>query len=109
MVTSLDERINEVQRLTQNQLDMVNQLLNFNHDITRKVEEIENLRTENNQLKSKLRDEKEIIERMNKPKEIIRIFDEQMQAQRIPHDTTRLGYIDFILSTKQGESSKHGE
>ena len=51
MATSLDERTNEVQRLTHNQFDMVNKLLSANHEISRKVEEITNMRSKNNQLK----------------------------------------------------------
>ena len=33
MATRLDERIDEVQMMTQNQFDMVNQLLSVNHEI----------------------------------------------------------------------------
>lgn len=56
MVTRLDkERINEVKRLTHNQFDMVNQLLSANHEIIRKVEEIEDPRLENNKFKNELR------------------------------------------------------
>ena len=39
----------------------------------------------------------------------MRQLDEQLKVQRRNHDTTRLGYIKFISSAKQGESSKHGE
>ena len=52
MATSLDERINEVWRMTHNQFDMINYLLSVNHDISRKVKEIANLRSDNNQLKA---------------------------------------------------------
>ena len=88
---------------------MINKLLSANHDIARKVEEIANLRSENSQLKSKLTIEKEFIKRMNKPKEAIRLLYENIQAQRIAYDTTRLDNPNLISSTKQGESSKHGE
>lgn len=45
MATRLDARINEVQRLTNKQFDMVNQLLSSNHEISRKVKEIADLRS----------------------------------------------------------------
>ena len=67
MATSFDERINEVQRLNHNQFDMVNQLLNDNHEIIGKVEEISKMSLRTIKLKDELRAKKEIIERMNKP------------------------------------------
>ena len=51
MTKNLDERVNEIHMLITSQFDMVNHLLHANHEISRKVEEIANLRLENNQLK----------------------------------------------------------
>lgn len=67
----IDTRPNEmtcdVQNLTNNQLDMVNQLLLANQELNMKDMEIKNLRLEINELKNDLRYEREINERMNKP------------------------------------------
>ena len=85
--TSFDERTNEAPRLNHKKFDMINQLLSTNHEINRKVEEIANMRFENNQLKNELRDEKEINEMMNILGQVMRQLDEQIKTQRRPHDT----------------------
>ena len=56
-----------------------------------------------------MRVEKEIIERINKTKEGIRLLNEQMNAPRRPHETSRLGYAKFLLGAKKGDPSKKGE
>ena len=47
MDARLDERINDVQRMIHNEFDMVNQLLSVNHAIYWKVEEIANMKSQN--------------------------------------------------------------
>lgn len=108
MATSIDGIINEVQRLNHNHFDMVNQLLSVNHEIYRKVEEIAHLRSKKNQLKSELKVEKEFIERLNKLKEAMQFLNEYMNAPMRPHDTSELGYVEFVSGVEQGESSKKG-
>lgn len=88
---------------------MVNQLLSASHEIARKVEEVANLRSKNNQPKSELKYEKEFIERLKKPKEAMKFINEKMNAPRIPHDTYGIGYVEFLYGVEQGESSKQGE
>lgn len=96
MTTSLDKRINEVQRLTHNKFDIVKQLLSANHEIDRKVEEIGKLRSENSQLKSESKYKKEFIERLNKPKEAMKFLNKQMNAPGRLHHTSGLGYVEFL-------------
>ena len=76
-----------------------------NHEIYRKVEDIENMRSKNKQLKSELKDENEFIERLNKPKEAMKFLNE-LNASRRSHNTYVLGYVNFLSSAKKGESSK---
>ena len=54
MTTRLDERTHDVQTMAVNQVDMANQLLLVNQEISRKDLEIVNLRSENSQLKDEL-------------------------------------------------------
>ena len=56
-------------------------------------------------LKNDLRSENEFIERMNKPNEAIKYFDDLTRSQRTNGDTIGLGHS----TTKKGESSKSGE
>ena len=71
--------------------------------------EISILKFENEQLWNELKHEKEFIEILNKPKESMRYYEEFMRSQRWPHDTSRLGHIEHLSSSKEGESSKSGE
>ena len=86
-------------KLTNTQLDMMNQLMLENQELNRKDIEIATLR-------SKLRSEKEVIERMNKPSKVVKYFEDLMRSPRGMNDTSRLGYNS---TTEKGESSKSGE
>ena len=52
-----------------------------------------------------MREEKEFIERFNKPSEAIKHFEKLMKSPRPNNDTAGLGYTD----TKKGKSSNNGE
>ena len=75
MARRLDERVTKIWRMTYNQYDMVNQLLNSNHEIVSKVEKIANLRSKSDQLKNELRSQKEDNEGIKRVQEIMRILD----------------------------------
>lgn len=91
MVIRLKDRSFEVQKITNNQLDMINQLIVVTQDAYRKDLEITNLRSQNEQLRSELKHEKELMERMNKPNEAIKHFEELTRSLRTK-DTFGLGY-----------------
>ena len=108
IATRLDERTSDIQRLTDNQLDMVNQLLLANQELGRKDLEINQLKHDNDHLKHELRTEKEINERMNKPNEAEKYFEELFRSPRRSGDRAGLG-LNEQSSTKEGESSKSEE
>lgn len=66
-------------------------------------------RSQNEQLRNELRNEKEIMERMGKPSDAVKYFEELIRSPRSTRDTSRLGYNKKFSSTKEGESSKSGE
>ena len=68
---------------------MMNQLMVANQELNRKDIKISTL-------KSKLRYEKEVIERMNKPSEVVKYFEDLMKSPRGINNTTRLGYNPTI-------------
>lgn len=109
MATRLEERSFDVHKLTNNQLDMMNQLLIPNQELNRKEMEITNLRSKSDQLRNVLIFEKELLERTNKPSEAIRYFEELMRSPRSSSDISGLGHIKHSSSTKEGDSSKSGE
>ena len=63
---------------------MLSQLLSINQEMNRKDVEIENMRLENDHLSNELIFEKEFIEIMNKPKEVVRYYEALMRSQRKP-------------------------
>lgn len=105
----LDERTTDMQRLTNNQLDMVNQLLLVNQELGRKDMEINNLRSENDQLRNELRSIKEINKRMKKPNEAAKYVEELLRSPRRSSDRSGLGLNEHSSSIEEGESSKSGE
>lgn len=97
----------DVQKLTNtNQLDLMNQLMIANQELNRKDIEIATLTSQNEQLRSELRTEKELNERMNKPSAANKYFEDLMKFPKKKGDTTGLGYNS---STEKGESSNSGE
>ena len=85
MATRLEERTYDVLKLTNTQLDMMNQLMFANQELNIKCIEIATL-------KSELRSKKEVIERMNKLSEAMKYFEDLMMSPRGINDATRLGY-----------------
>ena len=57
-------------------------------------------------LEFELRSKIEVIERMNKPSEATKYFEDLMKSPRVVNDTIGLGYNS---TTEKGESSKNGE
>lgn len=88
MVIRLDERTSNVQKLTNNQLDMVNQLPLANQELNIKDLEIANLISQNDQMRNELRTKKELVEKMTTPNEVIRYFEELMRSPE--HQVTPL-------------------
>lgn len=109
MDTKIEERSSDVQKLTNNQLDMMNQLLLANQELSRKGMEITNMRSHSDQLRNELRSKKEILERMNKLCEAIRYFEELMRSPRSSSNTSDLGHIKYSSSIEEGDKSKSGE
>ena len=64
---------------------MMNQIMVANQELNRKDIEITTL-------KSKLRSKKEVIERMNKPSDTMKYFEDLMKSPKGINDTTLLGY-----------------
>jgi hypothetical protein len=87
---------------------MINQLVITNQETNTKDVEIKNLKLQNEQLKSELRHETELMERMNKQNESIKHFEDMMKSPR-EKDTFGLGYNKKFSSTVEGKSSKSGE
>ena len=109
MIIRLEERSFKLQKLTRNQLDMMNQLIIVTQEAKRKDMEIISLRSLNEKLRNELRTEKELLQRMNKPSEVVIYFEELMRSPRSTRDTFGLGYNKYFSFTKEGESSKSGE
>lgn len=103
MIARLEERSFEVKKITKNKLDIVNNLIVSTQEENKKDMEITNLRSRNEKLRSELRNEKELLERMNKPSEVVRYFEELMRSPRSIKDTSRLGYNKYFSSTKEWE------
>ena len=99
LINRLEKMTSNVQKLTNTQLDMMNQLMLTNQELNRKDIKIATL-------KSKLRSKKKVIERMNKPSEVVKYFKDLMRSPRGMNDTNGLGYNSTI---EKGESSKSGE
>ena len=103
------ERSSYVQKLTNNQLDMMNQLPLTNWELNIKVIKIANMRSQTNQLRDELISEKVLLERMHKPSKAIRYFEELMRSPRSSSDTHGFGHIKKYSPMKEGELSKSGE
>ena len=71
--------------------------------------EIKNLILQSDQLRNDLRSEKELLERMNKPSEAIRYFEELMRSPRSSSDTFTLGHEKYSSSIKEEDSSNNVE
>ena len=98
----LEAKSIEFERISNMQLDTLNQIMNAHHELNMKDIEISTLKMQNEQLQSDLRREKEISESFNKPNEAIKYFEQLLKSPKSSNDTSGLGYT----STEEGESSK---
>jgi cellular nucleic acid-binding protein len=101
----LEAKAIEFERISNMQLDTLNQMMNTHHELNMKDIEISTLKMQNEQLQNDLRREKEISESYNKPNEAIKYFEQLLKSPRSTNDTSGLGYT----STEEGESSKSAE
>ena len=84
LTNRIEEKTFDVQKLTNIELDMMNQLMVANQELNIKEIEIATL-------KSKLKSKKEVIERMKKPSETVKYFEDLMKSPRAINDTIGLG------------------
>ena len=89
----LEEKENEVQQLSLQQVDIINQL-----DVAN--QEVINLRTENVRLQNNLNTKKKTKERMLNSQERMNLLIQKTQFRH--HGKTGLGYIDQSESSHQG-------
>ena len=101
----LEAKAIEFERISNMQLDTLNQMMNAHHELNMKDIEISTLKMQNEQLQNDLRREREISESYNKPNEAIKYFEQLLKSPRSTNDTSGLGYT----STEEGESSKSAE
>ena len=107
LANKLEERLSNVQKLTNTQLDMMNQLMLANQELNRKDIEIVTSNSQSEQLQNEFRSKKEFIERMHKPSEAMKYFEDLMRSPRENGDTIGLGYSNS--TTEKKESSKSEE
>lgn len=98
LINRLEEKTSDVQKLSNMQLDTMNQLMLANHELNGNDINITTLKLQNDQLRNELRAKKEFIERFNKPSEAIKHFEKLMKSPRPNNDTIGLGYSN----TKEG-------
>ena len=102
----LDEKISDVQKLTNTQLELMNQEMITNQELMTNDLEIATLKIHNEQLQHELKAKKEFIERMNKSSECVKYFEDLIRLPRSINDKFGLGYIS---TSEKGESSSNGE
>ena len=102
MVTRLEERISYVQKITNTQLDMINQLMLVNQELNHRDVEIENLNSQKEILRNELKYEKQYIEKLNKPTEEMKYFEELLKSSSCSNES---GYscIEKLESSRNGE------
>lgn len=105
MENRLEEKIEELSKVTNQHLDTLGQMMNIHHELNVKDIEISTLKLQNEQLQNDLRREKELNEQFNKPHEAIKYFEQLLKSLRSSSYTTGLGYT----SIEEGESSKAAE
>lgn len=82
MATRLEERISNMQKLTNTQMDFMNQLITTNKKLNHKDVEIANLSSHNEILKNELKNEKESMDKFTKSNEVMKYFEELMKLSR---------------------------
>ena len=84
----LEEKAIEFERISNIQLDSLNQMMNAHHELNMKDIEISTLKMQNEQLQNDLRREKEILESFKKPDEAIKYFEQLLKSPRSTNDTS---------------------
>ena len=102
LANRLEEKSKELSKISNQQLDTLNQMMNIHHELNVKDIEISTLKLPNEQLKNDLKREKEFSKSFSKPNEAIKYFEQLLKSPRSSRDTTGLGYT----SIEEGESSK---
>ena len=72
----LDEKISNVQKLTNAQLELMNQAMVTNQELMTNDLEIATLKIQNEQLQNELKAKKELTKIMNKSSEAMRYFED---------------------------------
>ena len=90
----LDEKIYDVQKLTNTQLELMNQAMVTNQELMTSDHEIATLKMQNEQLQNELKAEKELTKRMNKSSEAMRYFENLLRLLKSINDTSGLGYVE---------------
>lgn len=72
MAIRLEERISDVHKLTNTQLDMINQIILANKELNHKDVEITNLKSQKDILNNELKTKKQSMERFKKPNEVMK-------------------------------------
>ena len=87
----LEEKSKQLSKVSNQQLDTLNQMMNLHYEINVKVIEISTLKLQNEQLQKELKREKEFVNNFNKSSEAIRYFEQLLKSPKSSRDTTRLG------------------
>lgn len=80
MATRLKEMISDVKKLTNTQMDMVNKLMIANQILNHKDVDVANLKSHNEILKNELKNEKESMDKFNKPKDAMKYYEELINS-----------------------------
>ena len=101
MATRLEEIISYVKKLTNTQIDMMNQLMFEIQILNHKDVEITNFNSHNDILKNELKNERESMDKFNKTKEEMKYFKEIMKSACFYNGSRH-------SCTKKGEASTNG-
>ena len=88
LASRLEEKSEELSKVTNQQLDTLGQMMNIHHELNVKDIEISTLKLQNDQLQNDLKREKELNEQFNKPNEAIKYFEQLLKSPRSRIDTT---------------------
>ena len=75
LANRLEEKLEELSKISNQQLDTLSHMMNIHHELNVKDIEITTLKLQNEQLQNDLKREKEFDESFNKPNEAIKYFE----------------------------------
>ena len=78
----LEEKLTELSKISNMQLDTLSQMMNAHHELNVKDIEISTLKLQNEKLQNDLIKEKKIVESFNKPNEAIKYFEKLLKSPR---------------------------